>query len=1028
MVTNRSGAREFGRTLLPFALAACWTLTGCPGTDSGHHPVGVGGEGGTPVACDVDGDGHEALECGGDDCDDRNRYFHPGATETCGDNLDQNCSGVADEGCECRPGEYRTCYPPGLDHSTRNVGACVDGLQKCETAGRWQDACEGAVVPAEEETTADGVDQDCDGIADGGLLNRCGEPGPLGDESCGNGLDDDCDGRIDPPELCSLHCGQIDPLAPPAGRECCVVDPDDGRLSRYPVRFSRRCVEGEGLPACESAERECLALTPGAVCVKACRDTDGDGTVDRCLCGINGGGTEPEASEACGFATPCIREDCADKRSQPCYSGPPATLGVGICRAGRHSCEVDGAGARSWSSCEGEVLPALEVCGNGLDDDCDGAIDEADGATGRRCGLPGCTPDAPEICGNGLDDDCDGQVDEGCPATAVEQACFRGPASARGRGACRDGVQRAENGYWGPCIGDVLPEGEACGDGVDSDCNGAGGPGGVEDPGCCAAAGEVCDGVDQDCDGVPDDGVADACGACGGACEERALAEPADCSPGRNRACTGLEPVTGDPLGVVLRTDKREGPEEEVLHLGSSWDMAAQFSITHRRLNWAVHLNTADVEEVATAADNSAWFASDRDFGDGGLWHVSAGGTVLCRQDGRFATIALDPEGYVWAAAFDPPRLFRFHPERVLLSRSDGSPYPDGLPRCEPVDLDPGSPEDGLAIPFTLDGLTVDRRGILWGARDVPGDFGNENVLRLDTLTLDWTTIRASHPHLPVAAANGDAWFSRCKIGWPTDRCGMGFVRIDGDGPYEPDDTGPTPYQQVYQLKVYSSDPNFWMEHIAIDGGGAVWGLYGGFPYFPREAGFLVRFRPGDLRRDLFSLPAGFSEDLFVGLGVDSTGAIWTTGGVRGQGYYQVLRLDPVTGTWDVYPIPQLTEVPFTLGSDITGLASRRRVMPYGRWLETVDAGWNDAEWVSVDWQEYEPAGAAVNLAVRFAATREDLARAPVGCRFTDPPADLAACGDLRRQRYMSVEFELTPGPADGLPILRDIRTGWTRR
>jgi F5/8 type C domain len=45
-----------------------------------------------------------------------------------------------------------------------------------------------------------------------------------------------------------------------------------------------------------------------------------------------------------------------------------------------------------------------EICGNGIDDDKDGQIDE------------GCTP-APtpnEICGNGIDDDKDGQIDEGC--------------------------------------------------------------------------------------------------------------------------------------------------------------------------------------------------------------------------------------------------------------------------------------------------------------------------------------------------------------------------------------------------------------------------------------------------------------------------------------------------------------------------------------------------------------------------------------------------------------------------------------
>lgn len=52
--------------------------------------------------------------------------------------------------------------------------------------------------------------------------------------------------------------------------------------------------------------------------------------------------------------------------------------------------------------------PPMEICGNGIDDDGDGLIDE------------GCAPPPMEICGNGIDDDMDGLIDEGCagpPAT-----------------------------------------------------------------------------------------------------------------------------------------------------------------------------------------------------------------------------------------------------------------------------------------------------------------------------------------------------------------------------------------------------------------------------------------------------------------------------------------------------------------------------------------------------------------------------------------------------------------------------------
>jgi F5/8 type C domain/Putative metal-binding motif len=47
--------------------------------------------------------------------------------------------------------------------------------------------------------------------------------------------------------------------------------------------------------------------------------------------------------------------------------------------------------------------PSQEICGNGVDDNGNGQVDE------------GCPPPSQEICGNGVDDNGNGQVDEGCP-------------------------------------------------------------------------------------------------------------------------------------------------------------------------------------------------------------------------------------------------------------------------------------------------------------------------------------------------------------------------------------------------------------------------------------------------------------------------------------------------------------------------------------------------------------------------------------------------------------------------------------
>lgn len=59
--------------------------------------------------------------------------------------------------------------------------------------------------------------------------------------------------------------------------------------------------------------------------------------------------------------------------------------------------------------------PPPEVCGDGVDNDGDGQIDE---------GCP-VTPPPAEVCGNNIDDDGDGIVDEGCPVTTAPTVTIR---------------------------------------------------------------------------------------------------------------------------------------------------------------------------------------------------------------------------------------------------------------------------------------------------------------------------------------------------------------------------------------------------------------------------------------------------------------------------------------------------------------------------------------------------------------------------------------------------------------------------
>ncbi|MCC7522415.1 hypothetical protein IT407_01250 [Candidatus Uhrbacteria bacterium] len=61
--------------------------------------------------------------------------------------------------------------------------------------------------------------------------------------------------------------------------------------------------------------------------------------------------------------------------TEACYTGPPGTAGVGVCRSGSRSL-VDG-------PCDGEVLPWIDVPDNGIDEDCSGAD-----LTLLACGAP----------------------------------------------------------------------------------------------------------------------------------------------------------------------------------------------------------------------------------------------------------------------------------------------------------------------------------------------------------------------------------------------------------------------------------------------------------------------------------------------------------------------------------------------------------------------------------------------------------------------------------------------------------------
>jgi|GEM_PF-1517111 len=108
---------------------------------------------------DSDGDGYVTVDCGGEDVDDSDALVNPGAREICGDGLDNDSDGLKDDqDPACGPG----CDEDNDGHPS---GAC-GGLDYADH--------DSSTYPGADEICGDGRDNDLDGRIDEG----CGEGGP----------------------------------------------------------------------------------------------------------------------------------------------------------------------------------------------------------------------------------------------------------------------------------------------------------------------------------------------------------------------------------------------------------------------------------------------------------------------------------------------------------------------------------------------------------------------------------------------------------------------------------------------------------------------------------------------------------------------------------------------------------------------------------------------------------------------------------------------------------------------------------
>jgi hypothetical protein len=70
----------------------------------------------------------------------------------------------------------------------------------------------------------------------------------------------------------------------------------------------------------------------------------------------------------CDQSQPFTLQPCAPSESRACYDGPPDTVAIGACVTGTQTCGSNGI----FDNCKGQVLPQSEICGDGIDQDCNG--------------------------------------------------------------------------------------------------------------------------------------------------------------------------------------------------------------------------------------------------------------------------------------------------------------------------------------------------------------------------------------------------------------------------------------------------------------------------------------------------------------------------------------------------------------------------------------------------------------------------------------------------------------------------------
>ncbi len=286
-----------------------------------------------------------------------------GGAESC-DLVDNDCDGAVDETFDFMT-DAANCGRCGLACQFPNtIASCADGACGYDPATDClpgfvdanlvqADGCEYACSPTGGGVeVCDGVDNDCDGVADDNPVDAggaCASTEPPTGACVADGVLTCASGAL----VCTGPTAASPELCDSVDNDCDGA-PDDA--------VSRACYTGpmgtEGVGACRGGTEACT-----------------DGTFGACT-----GEITPSTETCNGIDDDCdtMVDDAAGGGPivTACYTGTPGTAGVGTCQSGTSTCQFGAPGP-----CTGQVIPAVERCGDTLDTDCDALDDTAEGCT-----------------------------------------------------------------------------------------------------------------------------------------------------------------------------------------------------------------------------------------------------------------------------------------------------------------------------------------------------------------------------------------------------------------------------------------------------------------------------------------------------------------------------------------------------------------------------------------------------------------------------------------------------------------------